>query len=47
MDAKPPCVSVGQAKASLKGEDFSAAWSGLVGGELMHLFLIADGHGGV
>lgn len=47
LSPNPPCVSVGQAKAALKGEDTSAEWSGLVGGELIHLFLIADGHGGV
>ena len=31
----------------LKGEDFKASWSGNVGHEPVHLFLVADGHGGV
>ncbi len=41
-----PTVTVGEATAFLKGEDFKASWSGLVGQEQMYLFLVADGHGG-
>ena len=41
-----PCVDFGTAHASLKGEDRSSCWSGLIGDEQIHLFLVADGHGG-
>ena len=42
-----PYVNFGKANLSLKGEDRSVCWSGLIGDEQIHLFLVADGHGGV
>ena len=38
--------SEGSAQMVLKGEDAYSSWSGTVGGESVHLVLVADGHGG-